>query len=205
MRNWNLQRRPHPPSPLSQYSRLSAILPNTDTITTITPTTTTPTFTSLTVQQAVCHNSAQHRHNNHHHLQQRPHPPSLLSQYSRLSAIILPNTDDTITTITPNNDHTHLYQHRSRPITTNTDPYLQPSPTTTTTTSIFHDHALNVAAGPGVLEDTDGRSQRQVCLCVQHGYNDITMIHEMSFSPIMCMYISCVGLCVHVFMNPMSS
>ena len=25
----------------------------------------------------------------------------------------------------------------------------------------------------------------------------------MIFSPIMCMHISCVGLCVHVFMNPM--
>ena len=29
--------------------------------------------------------------------------------------------------------------------------------------------------------------------------------YEMIFSPIMCMYISCVDLCVHVFMNPMLS
>ena len=28
---------------------------------------------------------------------------------------------------------------------------------------------------------------------------------KMIFCPIMCMYISCVGLCVHVFMNPLPS
>ena len=33
----------------------------------------------------------------------------------------------------------------------------------------------------------------------------LTRIAQNDFCPIMCMYISCVGLCVHGFMNPLPS
>ena len=45
-----------------------------------------------------------------------------------------------------------------------------------------------------------GHSKSKVCSYILR-----QMIPPPPPPPIVCMYISCVGLCVHVFMNPMPS